>query len=254
MSARDFLCSATRTVAVALAPSHVQVIVASPAFSAVTSPESETVAMSASVVAQLIVRPNNVSPLARLGRAVSWTWPPTATVTVRGLSTSPVTLVVAAVPPAVRPRPTGVGLAGVLNFASSCELPPCAASVIILVRIGSSGGSGAAPNAATAASTFGQRFSGSFSSIRITAALSAGGQSGRAPSIGGGGSLKCAYMIAMTESALNGSRPASIAEAPTPSEYCSGAGFSSFGAAPSSGLMYDGVPTVAPSYMSPEQC
>jgi len=56
----------------------------------------------------------------------------------------------------------------------------------------------------------GQRFAGSFSSIRITAAARPAGTSGRMLVIGGGGSLKWAYMIAMTETAVNGRRPVSI--------------------------------------------
>ena len=43
----------------------------------------------------------------------------------------------------------------------------------------------------------------------IAVAIS-GGQSGRTPWIDGGGSLKWAYMIAMTDSATNGRRPDSI--------------------------------------------
>ena len=45
-SVRDFLSAVTTTFAVALAPSHVQVIVAVPAVSAVTRPSLETVATS----------------------------------------------------------------------------------------------------------------------------------------------------------------------------------------------------------------
>ncbi len=227
-SARDFLWPVTVTAAVALAPSQVQVIVAAPGWSAVTRPSSETVATSWSVVAHVMMRPTSVAPLARLGRAVSCTAPPTATVTWAGDSAKPTTpaevVLAACSPTPLRGLedwlfPTGEGLAGVLNFASSCEVPPCVASVIICVRTGSSGASVAFPNAATAASTFGQRFAGSFSSIRITALAISGGQSARFDSIGAGGSLKCAYMIAMTVSAVNGKRPASISYATIPSEY-----------------------------------
>jgi len=153
----------------------------------------------------------SVAPLARLGRAVSCSAPPTATVTWAGLSTSPTTPVVW--PAAVRPgwlRPGGVGLWGVLRPASNCDAPPFIARVINCVRTGSSGASGAAPNEATAASTVGQRFAASFSSIFITASAIAGGQSARAVMIGGGGSLKCAYMIAITDSCPKGRRPDSI--------------------------------------------
>src|SRR5207247_3587626 len=73
--------------------------------------------------------------------------------------------------------------------------------------MGSPGVSGAPPTAATAASMLGQRCSGSFSSIRITAAARSAGTSGRTLVIGGGGWWKWAYMIAMTETAVNGSRP-----------------------------------------------
>jgi len=92
-SARDLACAVTVTSAVALAPSHVQVIVAAPGRIAVTRPSSVTVATSVSVEAQRMAWPTRVPPFVPLGRAVSCTAPPTATETWAGLSVSPVTAV-----------------------------------------------------------------------------------------------------------------------------------------------------------------
>src|SRR5205814_3628659 len=104
----------------------------------------------------------------------------------------------------------GVGLNGVLIRRPSCALLPAEARVTSCTCTGSPGASGAPPIAATAASMLGQRFAGSFSSIRITAVARPAATSGRMPVIGGGGSWKWAYMIAMTETAVNGRRPVSI--------------------------------------------
>ena len=58
--------------------------------------------------------------------------------------------------------------------------------------------------AATASSIVGHRFSGSFSSMRITISASLGGQSVRESRIGLGVSWNCANITAIAESALNG--------------------------------------------------
>ena len=99
----------------------------------------------------------------------------------------------------------------------------------------------------------GQRWAGSFSSIRITPAARLGGQSGRSSATGRGRSLKCAYITDMVELAWNGSRPVNISYATTPSEYWSDAPVTSR-VAHCSGLMYVGVPTVTPVIVSPSAC
>src|SRR3989442_1141420 len=111
------------------------------------------------------------------------------------------------------------GLVGVLSWAISADPAPAFASVIISPRTGSSCRSDGRPHTATTSSMPGQRRAGSFSSIRMTPAPRLGGQSGRSSATGRGRSLKCAYITAMVESLLNGSRPVSISYATTPREY-----------------------------------
>ncbi len=211
---RDAPAGVTTIVAVALVFSCVAVTVALPGATPVASPAADTVTTSVLVDAHVTPRPAWVEPLVRRAVAESCTASPTATWTRPGAIVSPA--IVAVVLPV---RPSGCGLTGVLMRFASCDAAPAAASVTSCVRIGSSCASGAPPTAPTAASRLGQRWAGSFSSMRMTAAASSGGASARRSRIGAGGSLKCAYMIAMTESARNGSRPVSISYATTPSEY-----------------------------------
>ena len=55
----------------------------------------------------------------------------------------------------------------------------------------------------------GQRFSGSFSSMRVTASARSGGQSGRSSRIAWGTSWIWAYIVLMALSLMNGFRPTS---------------------------------------------
>src|SRR5438094_5265503 len=156
----------TVTVAVALVFSIVAVTVAVPAATAVARPLDDTVTISGCVEAQVAPCPAWVEPLRRVAVSVSWTAPPTAMVTSPGVIASAATFVVFPTPP----RPIGVGLNGVLIRLPSCALLPAEARVTSCTCTGSPGASGAPPIAAIAASMLGQRFAGSFSSIRSTAA------------------------------------------------------------------------------------
>src|SRR5207249_3509987 len=98
-----------------------------------------------------------------------------------------------------------IGLVGVLSSAINAEPGPAFARVIISPRTGSSCRRDGRPHTATMSSMLGQRWAGSFSSIRITPAARLGGQSGRSSATGRGRSLKCAYITDMVELAWNGS-------------------------------------------------
>jgi hypothetical protein len=76
----------TMTVAVALRPSLVAVMVAEPGATPVTRPLAETVATPASELVQVIVLPRREAPLADCGVAVSWVLEPTNTVAVEGVT------------------------------------------------------------------------------------------------------------------------------------------------------------------------
>src|SRR5574341_1454112 len=85
-----FSAGRTVPVPVALTVPQVAVITTEPGPTAVTRPVSETVATSTSVDAQVISSPASVPPPVWRWLAVSWTAPPTATVTWRGDSMNPV--------------------------------------------------------------------------------------------------------------------------------------------------------------------
>src|SRR5437764_5473251 len=100
----------TVMVAVALVLSIVAVSVATPALTAVASPLEDTVTTSGCVEAHVARCPAWVEPLRRFAVTVSWTAPPTAMVTSRGVIVSAATFVVFPAPP----RSLGGGLHGVL--------------------------------------------------------------------------------------------------------------------------------------------
>ena len=145
---------------------------------------------------------------------------------------------------------SAIGLVGTFIAATSSDWPPAFASVIISLRIGSSWRRDGRPQTATTSSIVGQRSSGSFSNICITAAARLGGQSGRSRVMSTGRSLKWAYITVMLELLWNGRCPVSISYATTPREYWSEAPETSQ-VAHCSGLMYAGVPTVTPVMVSP---
>ena len=116
-------------------------------------------------------------------------------------------------------RLRGAGLTGVRNFSSSALVLPRLASCRIWVRTSCCSESDAAPNAVTASSIVDQRSDGSFSSIRITASASSGGQSGIVSAIGGIGVWQCSYIMVRGDLSLNGGLPVIISYATIPSEY-----------------------------------
>ena len=121
------------------------------------------------------------------------------------------------------PALDGMGVRGVWNWASKLWLLARFTIVIICVRTALSFTDRMAAMASTAASTEGHRFSGFFSSMRMTASARSGGHSGHTLEMGGGGSCVWRYITVMADSPSNGSLPESISYATTPREYWSAA-------------------------------
>ena len=89
-----------------------------------------------------------------------------------------------------------MGLKGELSSSATRSLDTDSASSMILSRMASPGLNGLPPNALTAATTSEKRSAGAFASMRMTAASTSVGQSGRTSRMGGGGDDACDIMIA----------------------------------------------------------
>jgi hypothetical protein len=104
----------------------------------------------------------------------------------------------------------GLGFDGVVNFPTSAWAPPVCTSVSICVRTSELSSPEIAATAPAMSSREGQRFSGSFSSMRMIACANAGGQSGTCCSTGVGSVCRWWYMTAIADEPSNGFTPASI--------------------------------------------
>jgi hypothetical protein len=98
----------TLTVAVALVPSLVAVIVTDPTATPLTRPLGDTVAMALLVVVQVTVRPGSTVPPASFAMALSCCVEPTDKLTDVGLTTTDATGMLDAVTVAVPVRPSAL--------------------------------------------------------------------------------------------------------------------------------------------------
>jgi len=112
----------------------------------------------------------------------------------------------------------GTGLNGELSSSAVRPLDADSESSMIRSRMGSPGLSGLPFSALTAASTSEKRSAGAFASMRMTAASTSVGQSGRISRMGGGGDETCDIIISYVEP-LKGTSPVSISYATIPKAY-----------------------------------